>query len=848
MHLLRTLVVVPRVPEELSALQELAYNYWWCWDAEAQSIFARMEPNLWEEVHHNPVALLQRIPQQRLEELARDAEFRTFLDYIVRRFRTLLDARSWYTTVAERPQGAIVYFSAEYGIHESFPNYSGGLGVLSGDYLKTASDLGVPLVGVGLLYQYGYFQQRLTAEGWQHELYPVNDFSLLPLTLVRTEDGSPLQISLPFPKGQLYARVWRMLVGRVSLYLLDTNYEANALQEYREITWRLYGGDVHTRIQQELLLGIGGMRALEALGIRPAVCHLNEGHTVFAALEWLAQLIREQSLDFATALEVVRASTVFVTHTPVPAGNEVFAEAVLRPYLEVYAAESGIPVEEVLRLGETMLEEGQRGFGMTVFGLNLSFHRRAVSRLHGRTARQMWHHLWADFPVEEVPIGSITNGVHTLSWVAPEMARLYDRYLGPRWRSDPDDPELWQRVELIPAEELWQVHEQLRERLVQLVRARLRQRYGIVPAMLDPEALTIGFARRIALYKRPELLFTDVERLRRLVSNAERPVQIIIAGKAHPQDIPAKELIQRILRTIREQELAHAVVFLEDYSIELARALVQGCDVWLNTPRRPLEASGTSGMKAALNGVLHVSTRDGWWDEAYNGSNGFAIGEGIEHLEPQQRDATEAELLYDVLEQHVVPLFYERNAAGVPERWVGMMKNAIRTLAGTYSCARMLRQYVRECYFPAMALRERLLADGAQAAHQLAQWRHSVAAAWQQVRIVHVQVREPTESRVGERLGVSVMVELGSLPPEWVRVELVLGRLHSDGSIGQMRQVALELAGQEGSLYRYEGGIELRESGLLGYAVRVVPWHPLLPSSAEARLCRWAEGWTVDAK
>ncbi len=840
MHPLRILVVTPALPEPLAPLRELAYNYWWSWNPDAQELFARIDPDLWERVRHNPLVLLQRVSSARLQELANDADFRAFLLYVYHRFRSAQEAPQQYA--AGTQLGTIAYFCAEYGIHESFPNYSGGLGVLSGDYLKTASDMGVPLVAIGLLYQQGYFQQRLSESGWQHELYPANDISQLPVTLVRDETGRPLMVSLPLPKGPVTIRIWRMLVGRVPLYLLDTNHEYNSLVEYRDITDRLYGGTMETRIQQELTLGIGGIRALRALGIRPTVCHLNEGHTVFAAIEWARQLMEEEAVDFATALELVRAGTVFVTHTPVPAGNEIFAPELVRHYLEPYARESGLELEQLLALGRFPPDDGEgSGFSTTVCGLNSAWYRQGVSRLHGQTARRMWQPLWRDFLEDEVPIGSITNGVHLPSWVAPELAALFDRYLGKGWR-DGNAPAVWERVRTIPDEELWRVHELLRARLLNALRERYRCFPAGPPLRFSPDALTIGFARRIALYKRPELLFRDGERLRRLLTSADRPVQLILAGKAHPQDVPAKETVRRLIQTIADAGLEQHVVFVENYSLELARLLVQGCDLWLNTPRRPQEASGTSGMKAALNGVLHCSTLDGWWDEAYTGSNGFAIGTGEEYSDPEEQDATDAESLYSLLEQRIIPLFYERNPAGVPERWVAMMKESICSVGRAYSCTRMLREYIEQCYLPAQEHRKRLLSDGASRARHLAQWRHRIATAWRDVRILRVEGPSETELTTGSSITVRAELALGTLSPEDVRVELFLGRLQPDGRFGEIRTVALDYTGSHGSGHAiFEGSLLLEESGQFGYTVRVLPYHPAVPTAAEFRLCHWAQ-------
>lgn len=837
------------MPPALGPLKELAYNFWWCWHAEAVDLFHRIDPALWEELHHNPVALLSRMSHQRLQQLAERAEFMGALNEVHSSFRKYMEERGWYASVDPRPSQYIAYFCAEFGLHESFASYSGGLGVLAGDHLKSASDLGLPLVGIGLLYQEGYFHQYLTQSGWQNEQYLEQDFFTMPVTLVANADGSPVMISVDLPLGTCYAQIWRLNVGRVPLYLLDTNVAQNENPIFRDITDRLYGGATDTRIMQEMLLGIGGMRALSALGIDPAVCHVNEGHAAFSMLERAGQLRKRESLTFDEAWQITRASTVFTTHTPVPAGNEVFDVDLLTEYFPTYIASLGISWQEFLMLGSPDLSVVQPQFSMTVLGLRGASYRNGVSELHGEVARSMWKSVWPQVALNEVPIGAVTNGIHTPTWVASEIADIYDRYLGVQWRTEPHEPNAWTNVDAIPSMELWRAHQRRRERLVLGAREHILHKHDVsltqeqinsINEHLDPDVLTIGFARRFASYKRADLLMRDMDRLVRIVSDANRPVQIVLAGKAHPRDTEGKELIASVIQKIRKYELDHRIVFLEDYEMAVARLMVRGCDVWLNTPRRPHEASGTSGMKSVLNGGLHCSILDGWWAEGYDGYNGFAIGRG-EMLEPEEQDAADSETLYDLLEHAIVPMYYDMGKSRVPERWVQMMKRSIRTLAPRFSALRMVREYTTRCYLPALEAHRTMTENGCQQARATVGFYDRVEASWKDVRLDNVVVHGGTGAHVGKVIHVSAQVHLGSLNPDDVLVQAVYGRVDAKGEISPAHTTTLRAESNNAGTWLYEGDYTCEESGMQGCTVRLMPSHPTMVHLTDVQRIAYAQ-------
>ena len=855
---LRTFTVLPHLPARLQGLQQLAYNLWWCWNHEAVSLFRRIDEDLFQKLENSPVKLLANVGQERFDQLLRDDGFLAHMDRVVHALHQYLEGHTWFQETYGKgdasPEALVnryrmAYFSAEFGIHESVPVYSGGLGLLAGDHLKAASDLGLPLVGVGLMYREGYFRQYLNVDGWQQERYPENDFYNLPLIPETKPDGTPLLVGTPMPGRDVWARIWRIQVGRIPLYLLDTNI-ANNNPDDRQITARLYGGDHDLRVRQEMVLGIGGFRALRAMGKQPVVCHMNEGHSAFCGLERIRQLMDEHNLDYATAKEAVISGTCFTTHTPVPAGNDIFAPPLMQHYFSGYLPQLRIDWQEFLGLGRQNPHDPNEPFCMTVLAIRLSNTSNGVSKLHGDVSRKMWKAIWPELPEAEVPITSITNGVHSRTWMAPEFSQLYDRYLGVQWEERPTDHSIWRRVDNIPNAELWRTHERRRERLVVFARQRLRQqmeRRGAPPAeiarseeVLDPETLTIGFARRFATYKRGTLIFRNLERLAAIVSDKDRPVQFVFAGKAHPRDHGGKELIAEINHVCRRPEFRRRMVFIEDYDVNVARYLVQGVDVWLNNPRRPLEASGTSGMKVCINGGINLSILDGWWVEGYTGDNGWAIGAGEEYTDLTYQDDIESRSIYDLLEQEIVPLFYNRSTDGLPRGWLKTMKRAMSTVCPMFNTSRMVQEYMEKCYSPSADRFTRLSLENLQRATNLAQWRQRLKRAWNQVRVENVEANGADPMHVGALLEVSAKVNLGSLAPDDVEVQLFHGVVDNLGNIPAPATVAMSHNGhQQGSTWQFKGVIPCRASGQYGYAVRVLPRNGDLPNPFEPGLVCW---------
>ena len=858
MRPLYTFTVRPSLPSELEPLRKLAGNLMWSWDHELIALFSRMDPDLWEETLHNPVMMLGRMTQERLVELATDDSFVSQLRRAQQRLNDYLNRTAWYTRQYQKPcnDPLIAYFSMEFGITESLQIYSGGLGILSGDHLKSASDLGIPLIGVGLLYQKGYFHQYLNADGWQQESYPINDFYNLPLTVERDSQGNPILVQVTYPGRDVHAQIWHTQVGRVHLYLLDTNIGINH-QEDQDIADYLYGGDVELRLKQEIMLGIGGVRALKALGIHPTVYHMNEGHSAFLSLERVRMLMQDHDLTFAQAQELAKAGTLFTTHTNVPAGIDRFPADLIGRYFGHYYGELGLYHDQFLSLGRQNPSDPHEPFNMAILAFRMAAFANGVSKLHGMVARKMWQGVWPNVPAEEIPIGSITNGVHQASFISRDMAGLFDRYLGPRWRETPGDARLWSRVDKIPSAELWNTHERRRERLVSFARQRLHEqltRRGASNAQLlaaeealNPEALTIGFARRFATYKRATLLLHDPDRLIRILGSRDRPVQIIFAGKAHPNDNPGKELIRQIVHMARREELRARLVFLEDYDVNIARYMVQGVDIWLNTPIRPREASGTSGIKAAANGVLNLSVLDGWWDEAYTPEIGWAIGRGEVYEDRNYQDHVEASALYDLLEKEVAPLFYDRSSDKLPRRWIDKMKASMKAICPTFNTHRMLREYTEKYYIPCCERYERLSRQDMEPVKALAMWKQQLWQHWPQVRVQLVHSDIPAETQVGTANHVTAEIDLGRLTPKDVTVELYYGTVDANGEIQdpQVTEMELQSPGEtaapdgSGSVYTFVRHLTCTSSGMHGFTVRVVPRHKDLVSPFETSLILW---------
>ena len=853
MRAIRRFTVRPVLPAPLQPLEQLATNLRWSWHQDTRALFEAIDAKAWELSNRDPVRFLGSIPGSRLAALASDKRFTRQLELAHADLDEYLTGDRWYQRLGPDAPRQIAYFSPEFGIAAVLPQYSGGLGILAGDHLKAASDLGVPIIGVGLLYHHGYFRQSLSREGWQQEWYPIIDPDELPLTPLREDDGSPARISLTVPGGQeLLAAVWLAQVGRVPLLLMDSDIEENP-PALREVTDRLYGGGLDHRLLQELLLGIGGIRAVRAYcritgAPAPEVYHTNEGHAGFLGVERIAEFMAAEGLPFAAALEMARAGTVFTTHTPVPAGIDRFPRQLIEMQFGGTGNEARPPVSDVLALGAEDYAGGDPTvFNMAVMGLRLAGRANGVSRLHGQVSRGMFNGLWPGFDRNDVPISSITNGVHAPTWVAHEVVELAERE---GILAAVESSQDWTAVDKVPARAIWDTKRQLRARLVGDVRARVRESWlnrgaapaelGWVESVLDPDVLTIGFARRVPSYKRLTLMLRDPQRLTTLLLHPERPIQLVIAGKAHPADEAGKRLIRDIVRFSDDARVRHRIVFLPNYDIAMAQPLYPGCDVWLNNPLRPYEACGTSGMKAALNGGLNLSILDGWWDEWHDGDNGWAIpsADGIDDAD--RRDDIEAAALYDLIENEVAPRFYDVDGDDLPVRWIEMVRHTLKSLGPKVLATRMVRDYVGQLYTPAAEGARRVAGD-VQAVQDLARWKATVRAAWPQVRIEHVESSGVSDSpALGSTLNVRVYVSLGGLTPDDITVQVVHGQVAGDDELRDPQVRTLEHAEtyQDGR-HRFEADIRLDSTGLFGYTVRILPQHPLLVSPADVGVIAW---------
>ncbi len=853
MQPLHTYNVIPKLPEELEPLRDIVFNLWWTWEPAARKLFRHLDPDLWTRTNHNPLRMLQLSRQARLLEVAGNDDFKRELKVIHKKFKDYLARKDTYGKT--RPGGPsknpVAYFSAEVGFHESVPNYSGGLGILSGDHCKSASDLDLNFCAVTLLYRHGYFKQQINKDGWQESVSLNQNFHHLPIKEVRKDD-KPLLISVDLLGREVYAKVWELAIGRITLYLLDTDVAENSAED-RLITAELYGGDLEMRIRQEIVLGIGGVRALNAMGITPQVHHMNEGHSAFLSLELIRRGVQEKNLDFYSALQVVAAGNIFTTHTPVPAGNDAFPRDLMTRYFGRYPQSVGLTFDEFFRLGQESVEPVD-AFSMTILALRTSRHSNGVSALHGEVSRQLWKNVWSGVPEEEVPITSITNGIHTKTWTAPEFAALFEKYVGNDWEEHLIDQEFWRGVIDIPDDVLWETHQALKLRLIEFVRSRVRaqrERIGESPEkirrvnqLLNPEILTIGFARRFATYKRGTLLFTEPERLVKMLTNTQQPVQFIFAGKAHPKDDGGKRFIQEVYKHTREKEFENRIVFVEDYDTNIARRLTQGVDLWLNTPLRPYEASGTSGMKLPPNGGLNLSVLDGWWCESYNGKNGWAIGAEITHGTVEFQNEVDVASLFQILETQIIPLYYAKPDGRLPVAWLQLMRESIRSVTPVFNTHRMVKEYAERLYEPAAAARAKLTANGFEKGKAISQWKSRMRKDWSQVRIIDTQVENADKASivVGESLKISAKVHLGVLTPDFVRVQAYFGE-NMDNKISKPTVIDLSVTSSPGSSgdHVYEGSIPAPESGAYGFNVRVIPTHPDLTQDHELRLITWAK-------
>jgi len=863
MATVRSFTVVPALQDPLSELDTIARNMYWSWDSEFIELFKRIDSNMWFACGHNPVRLLGSIPQTKLDALADNQGFLNQLQRAAEKLKAYLGEQTWYDRVcSESDKPTIAYFSAEFGVHECLPIYAGGLGILAGDHLKSASDLGIPLIGVGLMYQKGYFRQYLNIDGWQQEVYVENDFYNMPIELVRKDSGRPLTISVEYPGRCVVARIWRVYIGRVKLFLLDTNLPVNSPID-RMITSSLYGGDRELRIRQEIMLGIGGLKALSLMGIRPTVCHMNEGHAAFMALERIRELRSATNMTFDEAIEATRAGNVFTIHTSVKAGLDEFRVELMDKYFGGYFPKLGINRQRFLALGRILPDDDGEPFKMPVLALRLSSYSNGVSKLHGRVSRGIWGCLWPGTPLNEVPIISVTNGIHIKNWISDELGCLYDKYLGPSWADEAMDQTLWGSIDQIPDEELWQIHKRCKEQLIVFVRNRLKaqmQRRGTyhtelnhAEEVLDSEALTIGFARRFAGYKRGNLLLKNPDRLMKLLNDSNRPMQIVFSGKAHPKDTEGKDIIRQIVHFANQNSVRRRIVFLENYDIDIARFLVRGVDVWLNNPRRPMEASGTSGMKAAVNGVLNMSTADGWWCEGYTPEGGWIIGAGENCDDVDYQDVVESQAIYDMLENEVIPLFYTRSADNLPRAWIRRVKNSIKWIAPRFNTNRMVAEYTRRFYHPSTAKWRYLNAEECSKAKAFSSWKAQMKNDWPELAVSDVIMQVQNDDgqqeinpkkpllKVGSQLCIRARIKLGKIKPNDVSVELYHGPVDNWENIKDGSAVRMDyekVAEQEGEHW-FVGSMPCSETGQRGVTVRILPKHPDLTNPYEMGLILW---------
>lgn len=842
--------ITNELPELLKPLEQLSKNYYWSWHYDVQELFGSIDPIIWKRVNHNPVALINSLGQEKINQLEKDQFFLSALEDCKKRFDLYIQSETWFdTTYAEKKNKMkIAYFCAEFGITECLPIYSGGLGILAGDHLKAASDLGLPLVGVGLLYSRGYFRQYLNPEGWQQEYYPQYDFFEFPLQLIRGADDQPLRVSIEFPDRTIICQIWRADIGRISLYLLDSNVLENEAKD-QSITDTLYGGDEEMRIRQEIVLGIGGMKALQALGIHPTVCHMNEGHSAFLSLERIRQCMEEYKCDFHVARQAIVAGNAFTTHTPVPAGFDIFYPPLLEKYMAKTLENINLPFSEFLTWGRLEPDNDLQPFNMAVLAIKNANHLNAVSKLHAEVTKEMFQNHWEGFPESEVPINGITNGIHTMTWMGKPMINLLDRYLGKGWHENPSEHSLFSKIQSIPNGELWDVKMQMRNNFIKFCRGRLRQtqvehsisnfEHKDLNNFLDPQLLTIGFARRFATYKRATLLFSNKERLKTILSRSKKPIQLIFAGKSHPKDDGGKHLIQDIVRFINEEKEKIRVLFIEDYDIEVAKSLIQGVDVWLNTPRRPYEASGTSGMKAVVNGVLHCSILDGWWAEAYKPDHGWAIGSKHEHSDPGYQDWLDSLSLYHLLEHEIVPLYYQQDNDGVPQAWVETMKRSMMEYLPYFSTARMVKEYTQQHYIPASNAYLDITKDGLAEAYKAYEWRNLVQENWSSVDIVHVEDNTKINNEKGKEAVIKAKIQLGNLTPEDVSVEAIIGKVGANRELIETKILPFTYYDKQDGYYLYEGKIKCKVSGHRGYILRLVPKNKFIEVKMELPLVKW---------
>ena len=852
MYVFNKITVNPQLPKRIEKLSEISNNLWWSWNTEFLRLFKTIDNDLWETCEKNPVKFLKQVSQERLEAVSKNVEFLKEYDKLARQFEDYMNSKNtWFASnYPENKNDLIAYFSAEYGLDRTIPIYSGGLGILSGDHLKSASDLGIPLVAVGLLYKNGYFHQKINGYGDQETEYINIELSNLPINPVKDKNGEDLIIYVKFPKRRLYLKVWKINVGRIKLYLLDSDIEKNNPED-RDVTLRLYGGDQEMRIRQEIVLGMGGTNLLtRALGLNPTIYHMNEGHSAFLILELIKNIIRDKQVSFDVARDIASSKTVFTTHTPVPAGNDIFPLDLVDKYFKDFWPRLGLDREEFLRLGMKPSQILEPGFNMGILALKVAGKKNGVSKLHGAVSRELFGDVWPDIAANESPITYVTNGIHTCSWLSPKLKELYNKYLMPYWQDNIHEDKVWEKINNIPDKTLWETHQDRKEKLLKLVKDNTTQRLrrsgysyeeiNEITSKLNPNALTIGFARRFATYKRATLIFKDLERITQILNDSNKPVQLIFAGKAHPADKEGQDLIKRIHEISMMPQFKGKIFLLENYNIAMSQYLVSGVDVWLNNPRRPMEASGTSGQKASVNGVINFSVLDGWWAEGYNQENGWTIGTNAEYNSYEEQDIADSQSMYRTLEDKIIPTYYNKNEEGISPKWIRIMKNSIISTGGKYSTARMLVDYTNNLYMPLCNLTKKYY-QNVDTVAEYNLWKKNLYINWKDIKITQTNNLDNITIDAGNNIEVKCEVELPNVDLENITVECYYGKILDNGIVENVSIIPMKLTGkdEENKKYEYTTKIELKTGGNYGYTFRVMPKHEMLLDAENLNLVKW---------
>lgn len=851
MYVFNRITVNPQLPKEISKLSEIANNLWWSWNTEYLKLLKQIDRDLWENVGKNPVKFLKLVSQERLEKASQNQEFLKQYNIVANNFENYMNSKNtWFSkNYPKNENDLIAYFSAEYGLDETIPIYSGGLGILSGDHLKSASDLGLPFVAVGMLYKEGYFIQKLSKYGEQENNYVKADLNNLPIEAVKDSEGKDLKITVDYPERKLYLKVWKINVGRIKLYLMDSDIDENS-EEDKKVTLQLYGGDQDMRIKQEIVLGMGAVKLLKTLGLNPTVYHMNEGHSSFLTLELIKDLMEEKKISFEMAKDITTSKTVFTTHTPVPAGNDIFPLDLVEKYFKDFWPKIGLSREEFLKLGMKPTEKLDNGFNMGILALKNAGKKNGVSKLHGAVSRELFGEVWPNIAANESPIGYVTNGIHTCSWLAQNLKELYNEYLIPYWQDNMQKDDVWKQIKDIPNERLWNEHQARKMKMLKMVKENTTERLkrvGIpyeeikeITSKINPNALTIGFARRFATYKRATLIFKDLERITQILNDSERPIQLIFAGKAHPLDKVGQDLIKYINELAMKPQFKGKIFVLENYNIGMSRYLISGCDVWLNNPRRPMEASGTSGQKASVNGVINFSVLDGWWAEGYDQTNGWTIGTNAEFTSYEEQDLADSESLYNTLENKIIPLYYENREENIPNNWVEIMKNSIITTGGKYSTQRMVIDYTNKMYIPLCNLYNTYYSN-LESVAEYSQWKSELNNSWNDIEIKQLNNLSDISMDAGNKINVECEVKLPNIKVENIEAQVYYGKIAENGMVDNIEIIPMKLKAKNEieKVYTFEAKIELTTGGDYGYTFRVMPKHEMLLESSDLNLIKW---------